>query len=145
MSDQLRNSVVAQNTQLLALRGLIDAAVTAGSLTFYSGPLPQIGGGALQPENKRLVQFPLQKPCAAVNNGEFVFAGIFEQMIDTSGRPKFARLADGNGTAIGDLTVGPVDGELIGGVVVYSAIRLADTNLLAGGWLRLHTLKLTVP
>lgn len=145
MSDLLRNSIAAKNAQLTALRSLIDAAGTAGSLTFYSGPVPSVGGGTLQPENIRLLQYPLQKPCATISNGEFLFSGTFEQMVEAKGRPTFARLADGNNNAIGDLTVGPIDGELVNGVVTYCAIRLAEINLLAGGYLRLTNLKLTMP
>lgn len=133
MSNVIKFAEMVQTARMNAVRSLIDGAVQAGVLKIYSGDAPNSADEALTAQNHELVTLVLPKPCGTVTSGVLSFGAIDEQMVLTSGLATFARLYDGSGKTIADLSVSLPSGD--------GAIKLVVVDLLAGGILRVVSAK----
>ena len=121
-------TVAVKNARAQALANQIDASSSAGSLTIFTGVAP-VGVGAITTQTA-LVAMPLQKPCSAtISNGVLTLANITEQMVQTTGQAAWARLKNGDGVAIADMSVGLAGSG--------ADIELPTISLIQGSYVRI--------
>lgn len=130
----LSYTVAVKNARAQALTNLIDASAAAGSITIYSGAAPT-GVGAIT-DQVVLITIPLQKPCfSSITSGVITLAAITEQMVMTTGQAGWARIANGDGVAIADMSVG-VNGS-------GADIELPTVDLIQGAYIRITAGQIT--
>lgn len=101
----LSYSVAVKDARAHALTTLIDAGGSAGNITLYTGVAP-VGVGDVTTQAS-LVVIQLQKPCySSISNGVITLDAGIEQMVQVTGRAGWARIANSQGIAIADMTVG---------------------------------------
>ncbi len=124
----LTYTTAVKNSRAQALANQIDASSAAGSLTIFTGAAP-VGVGTVTTQTA-LVVMPLQKPCSAsIANGILTLANITEQMVQTTGQAAWARLKNGDGVAIADMSVG-LSGS-------GADIELPTVSLIQGSYVRI--------
>lgn len=127
-------SVAVRNARAQALTNLIDASSAAGSITIYSGVAPT-GVGAIT-DQVALITIPLQKPCySSITSGVITLSAITEQMVMTTGQAGWARITNGDGVAIADMSVG-VNGS-------GADIELPTVDLIQGAYIRITAGQIT--
>ncbi len=130
----LSYTVAVRNARAQALTNLIDASATAGSITIYTGTAPD-GVGAIT-NQIALIVIPLSKPCvASITNGVINLAAITEQMVTVTGKAGWARIKNGDGVAIADLTIG-LNGS-------GADIELPTLDLIQGAYIRITAGQIT--
>ena len=130
----LTYTVAVKNARAQALTNLIDASAAAGSITIYTGAAPAAAGAITT--QLPLIVIPLQKPCfASIASGVITLDAITEQMVQTTGAAGWARIANGDGVAIADMSVG-VNGS-------GADIELPTVNLIQGAYIRITAGQIT--
>jgi len=130
----LTYTTAVKNARANALVNQIDVATNPATIILYSGTAP-IGVGAITTQ-VALVTLPLQKPCyASITNGVITLNAIIEQMVQATGTAGFARLLDGDGIAIADMTIG-INGS-------GEDIEIPTVNLIQGSYIRITTGQIT--
>ena len=130
----LTYTVAVQNARAQALTNLIDASATAGSITIYTGTPPAAVGTIT--DQVALITIPLQKPCySSITSGVITLAAITEQMLLQTGQAGWARLKNGDGLAIADMTVG-INGS-------GADIELPTVDLIQGAYIRITAGQIT--
>ncbi len=130
----LTYTTAVKNARANALVNQIDAASTPATIILYSGTAP-IGVGAITTQ-VALVTLTLQKPCfASITNGVITLNAITEQMVQATGTAGFARLLDGDGVAIADMTIG-INGS-------GEDIEIPTVDLIQGSYIRITTGQIT--
>lgn len=130
----LSYTVAVKNARAQAFTNLIDASATAGSITIYTGTAPS-GVGAITNQTA-LIVIPLQHPCvSSIANGVITLAAISEQMVPVTGKVGWARIKNGDGVAIADITVG-LNGS-------GSDIELPTVDLIQGAYIRITAGQIT--
>lgn len=122
----IRLPVLSRNGMLDALTAQIDAANLPGSISFFSGSI-----GA--PESRLLANLRFSSPSfREASQGAADAYELEPGMATGAGRIGWARIADGNGNAVFDCSVGTEDAVIIlnildtviGGPVILKAFRL---------------------
>jgi len=123
-----------KNARAQALVNQIDAGSSQASIILYTGSAP-IDVGVITTELP-LVTLTLPKPCyASIVNGVISLNVIPEQMVQATGAAGFARLLNGDGDAIADMTVG-VNGS-------GEDIELPTVDLIQGSYIRITAGQIT--
>jgi len=121
-------SVAAKNARAQALASAIDAGASSGSLAIYTGSAPANVGAIT--DQALLVTLILPEPCSVgVASGILTLASIPEQMVQATGQAAWARLLDGDGNPLADMTVG-VTGS-------GADIELPTVDLIQGSYVRI--------
>ncbi|MFO1147787.1 MAG: hypothetical protein U1E62_05355 [Alsobacter sp.] len=135
--DDATFSAAAQNARLAAVLALLDSGPGPATLALYEGEKP------LRPDDAakgaRLATITLGRPCALLPaGGELVFRGPMEcPMAEATGDVAWARLSDGLGRGVLDVTVGgPGD---------VAAILLNDVRIAKGGPVKVNDFVLVEP
>ena len=129
----MKTHIPVRNAVLAVYAARLDAALSPGVLRIYTGTAPTDAGAVT--EQRLLVALPLHDPCySSIEFGSMVLATIPEQMVTNSGTVGWARLVDGDGNTVGDLTVGIKDQPTIG---TRYEIELPTMELIAGAYLRI--------
>lgn len=126
-------SASIKNSRASAITSRIDASTTGGRIVIFSGEKP-LGVGALTTQIE-LISFPLNKPSyASIDDGVITLRAIDEQMVATTGTAQFARIMDGDGGAVADISVGLIGSD--------ADIKLPTLNVVQGAYIRLTSVKI---
>lgn len=107
-----------------AIIAAIDAGATAATLRIYSGARPATGAAIT--DQVLLSEHPLSDPCGSAANGIISFDPITEDAAaNADGTATWARIVDGDGTFVMDLSVGEIGSG--------ADIELNTTVFLTGG------------
>jgi hypothetical protein len=129
MTAKLTLSTAVRNARSEALKNQIDSVTDAGSILFYTLPLPATTGAAITTQ-VLIAECPLSKPCGSVSAGKLTFAVINPDLTaNNTGVIAFGRLVDGDGNFISDGSAG-----LAGSSEVFKFNKL---DALAGGIVRI--------
>lgn len=122
-----------RNDRAKAIRDRIDAALSPGRLRFYDGVRPATNGAV----TNLLADVPLSDPSAPDPAGGVLTltTPVEDSAADASGTTTWARIVDGDGNFVMDLSVTVTDG---GG-----DIQLVDVNLVAGQPVRITSATIT--
>jgi hypothetical protein len=134
----MRVPQATRNAQAETMRQLIDAGSSAGTIKFYSGPMPDHAWDELHNQTL-LASLTFSYPCAEMPIGGVLdFLPITEDPeTPASGTVAWARIADGDGNTILDLDVtGPNEGGMI---------EINTTQIRKGGPFRLRDFGINFP
>lgn len=127
-------SLAVKNARAHALTSLIDDGPTAGTITIYSGSAPASVGEVIN--QIALVVIPLNKPCySSITNGVITLDAVVEQMVQVTERAGWARIANSQGVAIADMTVGVVGSD--------SDIELPTVDFIQGAYIKVTAGQIT--
>ena len=120
---------------------LLATAIDTGSgpsatLTVYTGARP--APGAAITDQLALVVLKFSHPCAkTVSGGVLTLKPLAEQMATANGFPRWARIADRDGTFVADLDVGvPLSG---------ADLEIPTSEIFAGALIRINNATITEP
>lgn len=132
----VRPTNAARNAQLNAIRDLIDAGATGGTINIYSGSQPATGDTALA-GNTLLATLTFSTTSASnASAGVLTFSTITEDSsADATGTATFARIRDSNAVDVIDMDVGTSGASII----------LNTTSIVIGGAVRMTSGTLTAP
>lgn len=128
-------ALAVRNATATARRDAIDAAATPGVVRLYTGSMPAdadtaVGGQTL------LGTVTCAQPCGSVADGKLTFSSLTQDdSADASGTAAWARIEDGDGNAVVDLTVSATGG---GG-----ELQLNTTSIVAGGPIQIDALEIS--
>lgn len=127
-SPSLRNNRAQQ------IIDAIDTDSSPGTIKFYTGPQPATGAAITT--KTLLGTLTFSKPCALAENGVISFDAITEDSeADASGTAVWARIADGAGAFVMDVSVGAKDsGE---------TVEMNTTGIVEGGPIRISSFDIT--
>lgn len=107
---------------------LIDKAGVAGKVLIFSTTAPPAGAAVV---DTPLVEIILGYPCGVIDPYGVALATTEWAQITADGNPKWARIIDGNGLWVADLSAG------LGSEVPTPELPLPNANLYIGAFIRL--------
>jgi hypothetical protein len=135
-----KRSAAAANAAFVAETALLDAASPVpAKVTFYDGAVPATVATAITSQNV-LAVVPMGDPAyGAPSSGVGTAAGLplSDPSADDTGTPTFARIADGNGVDVFQLTVGDTTSG--------AELQLLDADITAGQPVTITALTHTCP
>lgn len=134
--SNVRPSNAARDAMLNAIRDLIDAGASGGTINVYNGTQPATGETALA-GNTLLATLTFSSTSAPnASGGVLTFNAITEDSVaDATGTASFARIRDSNGVDVLDMDVG----------ISSASIILNTVSIVAGGAVRMTSGTLTAP
>lgn len=100
-----------ENAYWQGIANALDAHSQAGKARIYSGPVPA-RGAALGGSNVLIVEWTLQKPCAAsIADGRLTLKDLGNGLVQSDAAHTFARFTDGAGNFVMDLDTGLLNGD----------------------------------
>lgn len=121
-------STAVKNAILSVVRSAIDASQSApGVIKIYTAPVPNPPGSQITTQ-LLLATLTFSSPCGTVNNGVLTFNTILDEpTAPNTGTAAWARILDGSGNWIADVTVGTSNADII----------LNSVDIVQGGTVRI--------
>lgn len=126
-----------KNSALTDIKTAIDAGAGAGTIKFYTAPMPTLPSDAITTQTL-LGTLTFSDPCGTVSAGTFTAAAITQDAsADATGTAAWARVADSTGATVADVDVTNIGG---GGTA-----QLNTVNVVLGGPILISSFTITVP
>jgi hypothetical protein len=123
-----------RTTRITAVLTAIDAATGAGTGKLYSGTRPATGAAVTT--QTLLATLTFSTTSGTVSNGVLTFSAITaDSSADADGTATWARIADGDGNFVADLSVGATGSG--------ADIILNNVNIVAGGEVSISSASIT--
>ena len=127
-------STTARNNRITVIKTLLDAGSTAGSVKFYTEPMPSACEAITT--QTLIATCILSKPCGTASGGTLTFDTIADDIvIDNTGIIAFGRFLDSDNNVVADIDAGMlviVDGtptlQPAGAGIIFN-----QTHAIAGG------------
>lgn len=130
----MKFSPALRNNRAEQIIDAIDADTNPGTIKFYTGPQPATGAAITS--QTLLGTLTFSKPSATATAGVITFDEITEDSeADASGTAAWARIADGAGAFVMDVSVGATGS---GATVIMNT-----TGIVAGGPIRITSFEIT--
>ena len=130
-------STAVANAMLVPLRDALDGGSGAGTVKFYTAPMPATTADAITTQTL-LGTLICSDPCGPVATKKLTLSTITpDSSADASGVAAWARIADSSGTVVVDVDVSTTGGS--------GVIQLNTTNIVALGPIGLTAFEFSLP